>query len=216
MKELPIKTNHHLYQDFQKFIKNYKTIVLAKYEQLTNKMMQRFEKMSAQAIAQYKTLSALVVAKYEKYVAEMKAKYGKDFDKMMVKVNEMIAKFNKMSAEMIAKYEKLSADMMVKYESLRGDLVKMFNEVEARVERVRLAFWQRVAVVEAALKSKLASMKKMTVQQTVDILIKVWLQLTLKPVCDVKLVLSGMGVRVTPFKGYYQSNHCTSSCSFPP
>merc|ERR1712168_1189147 len=44
------------YQDFQKFITNYKTIVLAKYEQLTNKMMQRFEKMSAQAIAQYKTL----------------------------------------------------------------------------------------------------------------------------------------------------------------
>jgi len=49
---------------------------------------------------------------------------------------------------------------------------KMFDEVEARVERVRLAFWQRVAVVEAAIKAKLTSVKKMTVQQTVDLLIK--------------------------------------------
>merc|ERR1711962_949079 len=168
-----IKLMDPYYQDFQKFLKNYQAVVMAKYEQLTNKMMAQYEKMSAQAIAQYKTLSALVVAKYEKYVAEMKAKYGKDFTKMMVKVNEMIAKFNKMSEEMIAKYEQLSVEMMTKYKSLRGDLVKMFNEIQARVERVRLAFWQRLRVVEAALKAKVTSMKKMTVQQTADLLLKV-------------------------------------------
>merc|ERR1719447_286667 len=161
------------YQDFQAFLKNYETMLVAKYEQLTNKMMSQYKKMSAQAIAQYRTLSALVVAKYEKYVAEMKAKYGKDFNEMSVKVNAMIAKFKKMTNQMIAQYEKLSADMMTKYETLNTELQQRFKEVVAKLEQVRGDFWKRVAVVEAAVMSKLTAASKMTIQQTVDALVKV-------------------------------------------
>merc|ERR1719466_203481 len=168
-----VKMMEPYYKDFQAFLKNYETMLVAKYEQLTNKMMSQYKKMSAQAIAQYRTLSALVVAKYEKYVAEMKAKYGKDFNEMSVKVNAMIAKFKKMTNEMIAQYEKLSAEMMTKYETLNTELQQRFKEVVSRLEQVRGDFWKRMAVVEAAVMSKLTAASKMTIQQTVDALVKV-------------------------------------------
>merc|ERR1719357_965155 len=91
---------------------------------------------------------------------------------MMAKVTGMFEKFNKMSKEMVATFEKMSAEIMLKYKSLRGDLIKVFDEVEARVERVRLAFWKRLHAVLTMLKSKMTAMKKMTVQETVNVLIK--------------------------------------------
>merc|ERR1711962_300031 len=39
-----IKLMDPYYQDFQKFLKNYQAVVMAKYEQLTNKMMAQYEK----------------------------------------------------------------------------------------------------------------------------------------------------------------------------
>merc|ERR1719204_3088735 len=164
-----IKMMEPYYKEFQKFLKVYQAKVMAQYKKITDitdKMMDDFQKMSAKAVAQYKTLSAMAVVKYEKFVAEMKAKY-----------------------------EQLTVELTLKYKSLRGDIETIFNEIKQRLEVARSVFVKRVAIIEASLKMRLNTMKKMTVQQTVDVLLKVPADLqvlTTMPIKEVTATLKKM------------------------
>merc|ERR1712013_771449 len=88
-----------------------------------------------------------------------------------------MGKFKNMSLELEGKLKNLVAEMTSKLEAIQGDMMKMFVRVEKLAQNVQVTFLKRVAVVENMMKVQLNNAKKMTIQQTVDLLTKVPLEL---------------------------------------
>ena len=88
----------------------------------------------------------------------------------------MVLKFKNMSLELEGKLKNLVAEMTSKLEAMQGDMMKMFVRVEKLAQNVQVTFLKRVAAIENMMKVQLNNAKKMTIQQTVDLLTKVTLK----------------------------------------